>query len=75
MRLAQVDPRIRAPSDTYTLAAVDNKTKQQRHQANTRTTTYSNLYDAGAAFMQRLDEAKKAEREVENNAVGARVCQ
>ena len=75
MRLTKVDPRFRHPSDTYTFAAVDDKTKQPLHLANTRTTTYSNLHDAGDAFMQRLDEATRAEREVENNAVVARVCQ
>ena len=75
MRLTQVDPRFRGPSDTCTFAADDDKTKQQLHRANTRTTTYSNLYDAGEAFMQRLDEATRAEREVENSAVVARVCQ
>ena len=75
MRLTKVDPRLRDPSDTYTFAAVDDKTKQQLHRANTRTTTYNNLHDAGEAFMQRLDEATRAEREVENNAVVARVCQ
>ena len=75
MRLTQVDPRFRGPSNIYTFAAVDDKTKQKLHRANTRTTTYSSLYDAGEAFMQRLDEATRAGREVENNAVVARVCQ
>ena len=75
MWLTQVDPRFRDPSDTNTFAVVDDKTKKQLHRANNRTTTYSNLYNAGEAFMQRLGEATRAEREVENNAVVARVCQ
>ncbi|CAB1102612.1 unnamed protein product [Ectocarpus sp. CCAP 1310/34] len=75
MRLTQVDKRFRDPSDTYTFAAVDDKTKQQLHRANTRSTTYSNIADAGEGFMQRLDEATRAEREVEDNDAVARVCQ
>ena len=51
MRLLQVDPRFRDPGETYTFAAVDDKTKQQLHKSNTRSTTYSNIQDAGEGFM------------------------
>lgn len=36
MRMFQVDTRFRDPSDTYIFAAVDDKTKQSLHAANTR---------------------------------------
>ena len=73
-RMLQVDPRFRNPSDTYLFAAVDDKTKQALHRANTRSTTYSNLDDAGERFMQRLEEDTRAERDKENNDAVARVC-
>lgn len=73
MRMHQVDPRFRDLSDTYIFAAVD-KTKQSLHVANTRSTTYSNIADAGEVPMQRLDEATKAERQQENDAAVERVC-
>lgn len=74
MRLLQVDPRFRDPADTFTFAAVDDKTKQQLHRSNTRSTTYSNIEHAGEGFMQRLDEATRVERETEDKNAVARVC-
>lgn len=62
MRMFQVDPRFRDPSDTYLFAAVDDKTKNALHAANTRSTTYSNIADAGKVPMQKLDEDTRAER-------------
>ena len=61
MRLLQTDPRFTDTSDTYTFAAVDDKTKQQLHWANTRSITYSNIAVAG-------------EGEVEDNEALARIC-
>lgn len=75
MRLHQVDPRFRRPSDTYSFAAVDDKTKTLLHRANTRSTTYSNIDDAHEGFMQRLDEATMAERDLENKAAVERICE
>lgn len=74
IRMLQVDPRFRNPAETYLFAAVDDKTKQSLHRANTRSTTYSNLEDAGEGFMQRLDEDTRAERDAENNDAVTRVC-
>lgn len=74
MRLHQVDPRFRDPSETYTFAAVDDKIKQQLHRSNTRSTTYTNVADAGEGFMQRLDESTKRERNAENRDALERVC-
>ena len=75
MRLNQVDPRFRRPSDTYSSVAVDDKTKAQLHRANTRSTTYSNVEDAREGFMQRLDQDTRAERDLENNAAVERICE
>lgn len=74
MRMFHVDPRFRDPSDTYLFAAVDDKTKQSLHVANTRSTTYSNIADAGEVPMQKLDENTRAERKQENDAAVERVC-
>ena len=75
MRLNQVDPRFRRPSETYYFAAVDDKTKTQLHRANTRFTICSNVEDAREGFMQRLDEDTRAEGNLENNAAVERICE
>ena len=35
LRLDQIDPRFRGPMETYSFAAVDDKTTTQLHRANT----------------------------------------
>ena len=74
IRMFQVDPRFRDPSDTYLFAAVDDKIKHTLHAANTRSTTYSNIADAGEVPMQKLDEDTRAERAAEYDAAVRQVC-
>ena len=59
---------------TYTFAAVDGKTKQNLYAANTRSTTYSNVSDAGEVPMQKLHGDTRVERQAKADAAVERVC-